>query len=194
MIEMNHSTGERLLSDENSRAAFWPVLTKMDGDLAEQARIGGCDHCGGVLHRADYARKVRCVKVEARRNSLCCSQESCRRRKMPGSVRFLGRRVYPGFIVVVLSALRHGLSAERVRVLREQLGVDRRTLERWRRWWLEQFASGRFWRVERARLMTPVNKEALPSSLWACFTGEGLEPLLGLLRFLSTWSTGAATS
>ena len=61
-------------------------------------------HCGGVLHRADYARKVRCVKVEARRLSLCCAQESCRRRKMPGSVRFLGRKVYPGVIAFTVDS------------------------------------------------------------------------------------------
>jgi hypothetical protein len=54
---MNKTTGERMIGDENSRAALWPVLTKIDGDLAEQAWIEGCVHCGGALHRADYPRK-----------------------------------------------------------------------------------------------------------------------------------------
>ena len=192
MKVMNNTTGERVISDENSRAALWPVLTKIDADLAEQAWIGGCAHCGGALHRADYPRKVRGVNVEARRDSFCCAQEGCRRRETPGSVRFLGRKVYAGFIVVVLTALRHGLSTERVRVLQEQLGVDRRTLERWRRWWLEQFAPSGFWRVARARLVPPIDEAALPWSLLARFTGEGNDPLLGLLRFLSPWSTRRA--
>jgi hypothetical protein len=47
-------------------------------------------------------------------------------------VRFLGRKVYGGFIVVLLAAMSHGLSADRVRRLRELTGADRRTLERWR--------------------------------------------------------------
>ena len=70
MREMNQAYGERVISDENSRAALWPVLTKIDADLAEQAWIEGCAHCGGALHRADYPRKVRGVNVEYPINSL----------------------------------------------------------------------------------------------------------------------------
>lgn len=181
-----------MISDKNSRAALWPVLTKIDADLAEQVWIEGCMHCGGALHRADYPRKARGVSVESRRHSFCCAREECRRRETPGSVRFLGRKVYAGFIVVVLTALRHGLSAERVRVLQEQLGVDRRTLERWRRWWLEHFAPSGFWRVARARLVPPPDETTLPWSLWARFSSDGDDRLLGLLRFLAPWSTRRA--
>ena len=190
---MNKTTGENLLSDERSRAALWPVLTKIDADLAAQACTPGCP-CGGALHRADYPRKVRglATTTEAWRDSFCCAEDGCRRRLTPGSVRFLGRKIYAGFIVVLLTALRHGLSVERVRVLQEHLGVDRRTLERWRSWWLEQFAPSGAWRVARARLLPPVNEAALPWSLWARFSGAGDEPLLGLLRFLTPWSTRAA--
>jgi hypothetical protein len=188
---VNKTTGENLLLDEQSRSAMWLVLTKIDADLAAQACTQGCP-CGGALHRADYPRKVRGLAVEAWRDSFCCATEGCRRRVTPGSVRFLGRRVYAGFIVVLLTALRHGLSADRVQVLQEQLGVDRRTLERWRGWWLDQFTPSRLWRVARARLMPPVDEATLPWSLWACFTGNGDDPLLGLLRFLTPWSTRAA--
>ncbi|MDO8542844.1 MAG: hypothetical protein Q7S40_20575 [Opitutaceae bacterium] len=139
---MKKTTGESLLPDHQSRSALWPVLTKIDADPAAQACAQGC---GGALHRADYPRKVRGVKVEARRDSFCCAEEGCRRRVTPGSVRFLGRRIYAGFIVVLLTALRHGLTAERVAALQEHLGVDRHTLERWRAWWLQDFAPGRRW-------------------------------------------------
>lgn len=179
------------MSNERSRSALWPVLTKIDADLAVQACTQGCP-CGGALHRANYPRKMRGLNVEALRDSFCCAEEGCRRRVTPGSVRFLGRRIYAGFIVVLLTALRHGLSADRMRVLQEQLGVDRRTLERWRWWWWEQFAPSRLWRVARARLMPPVDERTLPWSLWARFTGDGDDPLLGLLRFLTPWSTRAA--
>ena len=188
---MNKTTGENFISDKQSRAALWPVLTKIDADLATQACAQGCA-CGGALHRANYWRKARGINVEALRDSFCCAEEGCRRRMTPGSVRFFGRRIYAGFIVVLLTALRHGLSAQRVSALEEALGVDRRTLKRWREWWLEEFVPSGFWRVARARLMPPVDEAALPWSLWNRFSGAGDKPLLDLMRFLTPWSTGAA--
>jgi hypothetical protein len=191
---VNKTTGENYLLDQRSHAALWLVLTKVDADLAAQTREKGCAHCEGALHRADYPRKVRGLAVEEEvwRDSFCCAREGCRRRATPGSVRFLGRRIYAGLIVVLLTALRHGLTAGRVRALQEQLGVDRRTLERWRQWWLEEFAPGRLWRVARARLLPPVEEARLPWSLWERFCADAEEPLLGLLRFLVPWSTRAA--
>lgn len=185
---MNKTNGENLLSDQQSHSALWAVLTRIDADLATQVQAQGCA-CGGALHRANYPRKVRGMNVEANRDSFCCAEEGCRRRRTPGSVRFLGRRVYAGFIVVLLTALQHGLSVERVRVLQEQLGVDRRTMERWRSWWQEHFATSRLWRVARARLMPPVEERTLPWSLWERFTGD--DPLQRLLRFLTPWSIHA---
>jgi hypothetical protein len=181
--------GENLLSDQHSRAALWPVLTRIDADLAAQARARGCG-CGGALHRSDYPRKVRGVNEEAKRDSFCCAQEGCRRRTTPESVRFLGRRVYAGFIVVLLTALRHGLTAERLQALQEQLGVDRRTLERWRKWWAERFARSPGWRTARGRFVPPPEEAALPGSLWELFCAVSASPVVDLLRFLAPWSIG----
>lgn len=187
---MNKTTGESLLADQRSRAALWPVLTRIDGELAAQARERGCG-CGGALHRSDYPRKVRGINVEGKRDSFCCAEEGCRRRTTPESVRFLGRKVYAAFIVVLLTALQHGLTAGRVSVLQEQLGVDRRTLERWREWWRDHFARSAPWRTQRGRFMPPPDEATLPWSLWQRF-GVGESPLLDMLRFLRPWSTGAA--
>ncbi len=159
--------------------------------MATQARVQGCA-CGGALHRANYPRKVRGINVEAKRDSLCCAKEGCRRRTTPESVRFLGRRVYAGFIVVLLTALQHGPTARRLMILQEQLGVDRRTLERWRQWWREQFAQSAPWRTERGRFVPPPDEAALPWSLWQRFCAGSPSPLLDLLRFLQPWSTRAA--
>jgi hypothetical protein len=189
---VNKNYGEKLLADEPSRAALWSVLTKIDADLAAQACAQGCPHCEGVLHRADYPRKPRGVNVEAWRDSFCWAEEGCRRRMTPGSVRFLGRRIYAGFIVVLLTALRHGLSAQRVTVLQEHLGVDRRTLERWRQWWLQHFARGRPWQAARGRFLPAPDEATLPWSLWMSFGDDGGKSLLDLLRFLPPWSTRAA--
>jgi hypothetical protein len=182
---------EKLLLDQTARAALWAVLTKIDEDLAGQACARGCV-CGGALHRANYPRKVRGIDVEARRHSFCCAEEGCRRRVTPGSVRFFGRRIYAGFLVVLLTALRHGWSESRVAVLQERLGVDRRTLERWRQWWLEQFAQGRRWQAARGRFLPPPDEPTLPWSLWRCFGAAGPESLLNLLRFLVPWTTRVA--
>lgn len=57
--------------------------------------------------------------------------------------------------MVLLTALRHSVSAERVTVLQEHLGVDRRTLERWRAWWLQDLAPGRRWQATRGLLIPP---------------------------------------
>ena len=38
---------------------FFEFLGRLDADLAEEARRGGCPHCRGVLHCARYPRKPR---------------------------------------------------------------------------------------------------------------------------------------
>ena len=115
------------------------LLENIDQEVAEKAHQGGCLYCGEKLHRGDYDRKPRGGPAWDRRYSFCCSAEGCRRRLTPPSVRFLGRRIYAGFIVVLLAAMTHGLSPGRVETLRKTIGADRRTLARWRQWWLQSF-------------------------------------------------------
>jgi hypothetical protein len=103
----------------------------------------------------------------------------------PASVRYLGRKVYAGFVVVLLSAMSHGLTPRRVGEIREKLGVDRRTLERWRQWWLETFVGSRFWKEGRARFSPPVAESTLPWSLVQRFGFRGRAGLLRLLRYLA---------
>ena len=82
---------------------FFLFLIRIDEELAAQAQGAGCS-CGGVLHRANYPRKPRgCPSAALRdafssRLSFCCSR--CRRRTTSMSVRFLGRCVYLGLVVV----------------------------------------------------------------------------------------------
>ena len=159
------------------------LLEKVDADLAEEARRVGCD-CGGKLHRADYERKARGVPQWNKRYSFCCDQEDCRRRRTPESVRFLGRKVYAGLIVVLISAMLHGLKPERVRSIREVLNISPSTLKRWRQWWLDNFVRSSFWKAMRARFMPVLCEEALPWSLWMRFELEERDRLLAVLQFL----------
>ena len=174
---------------------FHQLLLQFDEDLAASTRAGGCRRCGSVLHSARYRRKPRgappgLVPEYSQRSSFCCAVEGCRKRHPAPSLRFLGRKVYLATVVVLISAMRGGLTAKRAQYLAQSVSVPRRTLERWRRWWLEAFAQSSFWKGACARFLPPVDTEALPASLLERFSGQDLQGrLIGLLQFLSPLST-----
>lgn len=117
--------------DVLSDSRFFVLLTQFDQDLAAQARAAGC-RCGGRLHSARYPRKPRGGPADLGpayewRLSFCCAEEDCRRRVTPPSMRYLGRRVYLGGVVVLVSAMEHGLSMRRVATLQWIAGTKRRT-------------------------------------------------------------------
>jgi hypothetical protein len=178
-------------------ASFYRQLVKFDGDLAEEARRKGCV-CGGKLHSARYPRKPRGVPEELQEDystrwSFCCARDGCRKRTTPSSFRFLSRRVYVGAVVVLVTALRHGATAVRAAQLRSLVGVSRRTLERWRQWWLEQFPRSRFWRWASGRFASPVDGRTLPLSLLKSFSqAEPEARMLGLLRLILPLTTTSA--
>lgn len=184
-----------------SDSRFYQYLFRIDRDMAAEVRAGGCP-CGGVLHSARYPRKprgIRCLLDESyeTRLSFCCAVEGCRRRTTPPSVRFLGRKVYLGVIVILVSALEHGLSPERRKRLIEQLDISSRTLSRWRRWWRESFPASRCWQRERGHYIPPVAVERLPGALLGRLNGEDLPrrlcQLLGLLRPVTTLSRSGSS-
>lgn len=165
---------------------FFRMLLQIDIDLAAQTRAGGCQ-CGGVLHRANYPRKPRACLNEIRedyewRFSFCCHQ--CRKRATSMSVRFLGRRVYLGLAVVLMSSGRTEAISE-VAELSKILAVPMRTIQRWRSWWTEQFPLSPLWQATCARFMPSVDLSQLPGSLIERFAGSGAESLMRLLVFLS---------
>ena len=169
-------------------------LWKIDAELAQKVREGGCLYClVGVLHSAKYRRKPRSGQKECekeKRHSFCCDQDGCRKRHTPPSVRFLGRRIYWGVVVVLVSAAHHGITPERMRILREALGIDRRTVERWRQWWLETFVQSPFWKLARSRFMPRLREKTLPLSLAQAFGVGWPGQLIALLKFLSPLTTG----
>jgi hypothetical protein len=173
---------ERLLSDGRLRK----LLEHGDEDLARECREGGCGLCAGVLHSAKYRRKPRGpVEGWDQRHSFCCAQEGCRKRHTPPSLRFLGRRVYVSVVVVLVAAMVHGLKPRRVERLREALGIDSKTLERWRAWWLESFVQSGFWKGAKGRFMPPLDERRLPLSLVEAFGAHRREGMVKLLEFLA---------
>jgi len=183
-------------------SSFFLLLQRIDEELAESVRCSGCPHCGGALHRAAYPRKPRggpplteaatgaqLPELYDWRFSWCCGTDGCRRRATPPSVRFLGRRVYLGAVVVLLSALLNGVTPWRVTALQQHLPVSRRTLVRWREWWLSTFVETPLWRAMRGFWMPLVDESHLPGSLLARFAGDAWAQLVAGLRLLLPLTT-----
>ena len=176
-------------------ASFWAFLLTIDQGFAEEARKKACP-CGGHLHCANYLRKPRGTLLQlpepqCLRLSFCCDRDGCRRRVTPPSVRFLGRKVYLGAVVVLVSAMRHGPSSHRIHELSTLFGADRRTIARWQSFWCEYFPQTPFWKVTRA-LLSPVGDFAtLPLSLLTEFVHHRRDDdaWTRLLQFLAPITT-----
>lgn len=171
-----------LLSDPK----FFQLLRIIDQELADQAHAAGCP-CGGVLHRANYPRKPRACPAEVRaefdfRFSYCCAR--CRCRTTSRSVRFLGRRVYLAWAVVLASVRPLGQVTTATRLAAEW-AIPMRTLQRWHQWWQRQFPLTPLWQADAARFMPPPAAELFPASLLERFTGQADEALRRFLIFLS---------
>jgi len=132
-------------------ASFFEGLLKLDRDLAESYRDNGCQYCGEQLHVANFKRKPRGHSAEISyffnlRFSFCCYK--CRKRFTPPSFRYLGRKVYLGTVILLVSALMgRELSPSKLKRLKKLCGANRRTLIRWRKWWQEEFSSTDLWKV-----------------------------------------------
>ena len=177
--------------DLSRSASFWSFLLAVDDDLAGETRAKGCS-CGGRLHSANYLRKPRGTPAQLPepqrlRLSFCCDRDGCRKRATPPSVRFLGRKVYLGAIVILISAMRQGPTPRRVRELSERFGADASTIARWQIFWREHFPQTQFWKATRAGFITLGKIVDLPYSLVDAFLRRH-PPRDGwtlLLKFLS---------
>jgi hypothetical protein len=179
-----------LLADPQLHA----LLLKFDEDLAAECRALGCPRCAGKLHSARYPRKPRGAGAQLPadygfRFSFCCAIEGCRKRATPASLRYLGRNVYLGAVVVLITAMRCGPTPARLRYLEERLGVSRRTIYRWRIWWREVLPGTPFWRAAGAAFIPPLDRLQLPAVLLERFAGSLRERLLAPLRFLTPLTT-----
>lgn len=174
---------------------FHTALLALDTAIIEETRESGCPACGAWLCRADYPRKpwgvdARYRHLYARRFSLCCSRDGCRGRVTPDSARFLGRRRYPGFWVILITALSQGTRRRHCRQVCQTLGLHERTLTRWRAWWREQFPQSPFWRIQRSRVTPP--PQVFPADLLAAFDDRAQRGRL--LTFLAWWTGAVLTA
>jgi len=108
----------------------------------------------------------------------------------PASLGFLRPKVYLAATIILIAVLHEG-GATRMRRLKELVGVDRRSLERWRRWWREIFTATPFWQNARAAFMPPVDEHRILAALLDRFSGDSVEKrLIALLRFLAPLTGG----
>jgi hypothetical protein len=112
----------------------------------------------------------------------------------PPSLRFLGRKVFFGVLVLLLPILRDGPTPARLNRLCETFGVSVRTVRRWCRFWRETFVTSRVWQAARGRFAAPVREgAALPGSLLGAFCeiSDPESQIVAVLRFVSPIGAGA---
>jgi len=178
------------------RGEFFEGLVAIDEAIVERAAEEPCRDCGGPLHRGDYPRKPRggqlAVAAESfgRRFSLCCGREGCRHRATPPSVRFLGRRVYVGAVVVVASVI--ALTTMAASAIVRATGVPARTTRRWLRWWHGPFTTSRPFVELSARLVPAPGRLQLPVSLLDRLATDRALAVTRLLTWLAPITTASS--
>jgi hypothetical protein len=106
----------------------------------------------------------------------------------PPSLRFLGRKVFFGALVLLLPVLRDSPTPERLARLRDTFAVSARTVRRWCRFWKEVFVASRVWQAARGLFATPVAAERMPRGLLEAFAkgGDVEGRVVAVLRLVSS--------
>jgi hypothetical protein len=174
------------------RRELFVHLEALDRAIARRVAASRCPVCGGPLHTGNYPRKPRGALIAPEgetslvRFSLCCGREGCRKRATPPSLRFLGRRVYLGVVVIVASLVAQALGAAGAKAT----GVPPRTTRRWLGWWRGPFLSTEVLHAIRARLVG-VDIGEVPRSIVERLPGTVLEQTRTMLHLLAPLTTGS---
>jgi hypothetical protein len=183
-----------MLDDPHRGREFFRLLVELDEAVTDRVAAEGCPVCNGPLHRSDYDRKPRGALLApageafARRFSLCCGREGCRKRAMPPSVRFLGRRVYLGAVVILASIVALALHA--AAEVRRQTGVPARTTRRWLGWWHGPFLrTGMF--VSICARLVGVDVGCVPASIVDRLEGTRTQQVRTMLELLAPLTTSS---
>ena len=176
---------------------FFERLQAIDAEIVARVAAEPCGFCGGPLHQGNYLRKPRGGLLAAAaerfrwRFSLCCGREGCRRRATPPSVRFLGRRVYVGAVVIVASviALAHATAS----AARRATGIAARTTRRWQRWWRGGFVETPVF-VDIAARIVGLDRRRLPASVLDQLRVPPVTAVRSLLGWLAPLTTTSIPS
>ena len=166
-------------------AVFFQKLYALDEEICRELKLKGCRHCGSPLDVANIPRKLRGRQEGPTiRFGLCCRKQGCRKRVLPPSLRFLGRKVYGALTVILAADFYNRL------MLRE--AIPRRTLTRWRSFWKSELSeSSSFMRWARARGILPIAQAGeSPRNILMAFGFPGVESLIPALRFFTQFRHG----
>jgi hypothetical protein len=122
------------------------------------------------MHKADFSRKTKGIPQEiehefVRRSSFCCYEDGCRKRFSPKLLMFLGKKSHGSVVVVLLSAIHQGLQPGDSLKIRKTMGISRKTLGRWLKWWRDFFPSTPLWRQNGGHFVPALDETLLPGSL-----------------------------
>jgi hypothetical protein len=105
-------------------------------------------------------------------------------------VRFLGRRVYVGAVVILAAAI--AVATMAAATLVRMTGVPARTVRRWLRWWRGPFTGSAPFVEISARLVPAPERQRLPTSILERLAADdpplAVRRLLGWLAPLTTTS------
>lgn len=181
-------------------SSLYVILDEIDAKITAKVQATGCPICGSPLHMSRYPRKPRGIPTAIHRKrwwrlSLCCSQRDCRKRVTPPSVTFLGRKWYPGCIVVAVCSGLQGQAGIAMPITRmiELFSVSWKTVKRWRQWWSKWVPKTALWRSLQGRFAKPIDTLQLPRSLLERIVGTAQEQLLSLLRLVGPLTTESVT-
>lgn len=175
-------------------SSFHTLLIAIDRELAEAVRQKGCA-CGGVLHQSNYPRSPNGLSAEFRaayeeRFSFCC--HDCRRRATSPSVRYFGRRRYPGPLLLLISALMGSINEYRRSQIKRHFGisVSESTWKRWRRWWRDTFVKTSFWKQARGLIPTRQDTVSIARHMLMAFRGNIDTRMILALKFIAPITAG----
>lgn len=175
-----------------NKNTFFEHLFQLDKEEFEKKHKTICPFCNqGKLHDASYLRKPRGFNGNLKndiniRFSLCCSNEKCRRRYNPLSLRFFDKKVYFSVFIILITCLRYGESTYSLKRLNKVFGVSTRTVLRWRKYWLYKFQDREIYRKLCGYLNYQFKK--FPEDLLALLVkthGEEQNTIILLLKNLS---------
>jgi hypothetical protein len=81
------------------------------------------------------------------------------------------------------------VAGRQIRKLCAEFGVDRRTLQRWRVWWHEEYSASRHFRALQAKFANPP-RDGLPRSVLVLLGGLRPRPIRTLLRAMGPVTGG----
>lgn len=184
-----------MLSELLQSVSLFQILHQIDQDLALACQRVGCPYCHSPLHNAPYTRKPKggpesipeeyCVRL-----SLCCSREDCRRRVLPPSCLFLGRKVYWGAVILIVTTLWQQKPKDNsINMLASKFTVPRNTVVRWIHYFRDVFPKSLGWQRLRGLAPAQISNQNLPRTLLEYFFHTRTPCLSGLvdcLRFLAS--------